>query len=197
MKIILASTSKYRAELIQRLGFPFETCKPSVDEEQLKNQLLQKKVTPLELAETLSQEKGKSVLQKYPESIIISGDQLVSFDNEILGKPHTFEMACKMLERMQGKTHDLITATTLIINSKIIHNNNIARMTMKSLTSREIQSYVELDNPLDCAGSIKIEKHGISLFEKIECDDFSAIQGLPLIWLSNTLQRSGYELFKK
>ncbi len=197
MNLILASTSKYRAELLDRLGYRFETCKPLIDEDLLKQELNRKKVTPLELAEILSHEKGKSILKLRPDAVIVSGDQLVNFNGQILGKPQTIDGAIKMLSQMQGKTHELITATTLIINSKIIHHNNIAKMTMKSLSAAELKSYVELDNPLDCAGSIKIEKHGIILFEKIECDDFSAIQGLPLMWLSNTLQRNGYELFKK
>ena len=68
---------------------------------------------------------------------------------------------------------------------------------MKNLTETEIRAYVELDNPIDCAGSIKIESYGISLFEKVESSDFSAIQGLPLIWISNTIKGLGYELFKK
>lgn len=197
MNLILASTSKYRAELLARLGIPFTMVKPEVDEEKIKNQLLSKHVPPREIAEILSKEKGQFAYKLYPKATIISGDQLVEFKGKILGKPHTKENAIQQLTEMQGHTHELITSTTLIINSHTFQYNNHTLMQMKNLTSDEIRRYVELDQPLDCAGSIKIEQHGIALFERIQCDDFSAIQGLPLIWISNTLKRNGYELFKK
>lgn len=197
MKIILASTSQYRAELIAKLGMSFEKIKPAVDEEMIKDLLLIEKAKPLEVAETLSRKKAASIHRQFPEATIVAGDQLVNWNGQILGKPLTVEKAFQQLSSMKGRTHELITSTTLIINSKIFHHNNISKMTLKDLSDSEIKSYVELDQPLDCAGSIKIESYGISLFEKIECDDFSAIQGLPLIWLSNTLKRNGYELFKK
>lgn len=197
MKLILASTSKYRAELIARLGLRFECQKPLINEEHIKDLLLTEKATPLEIAETLSREKGLSIHRFSPTDTVISGDQLVQFNGQIIGKPYTKEKAFQQLMSFQGHTHELITATTLIINSEVIHHNSIAKMKMKKLAESEIKAYIDLDNPLDCAGSIKIENYGISLFEKIECDDFSTIQGLPLIWLSNTLKRNGYELFKK
>ena len=197
MNLILASSSKYRGELLSRLGIPFTMAKPEVDEEKIKAQLLHKHVPPREIAEILSKAKGDSVYRHNMKATIISGDQLVEFQGQILGKPGTKEKAIQQLTEMQGHAHELITSTTLIINSHTFQHNNHALMRMKNLTTGEIRRYVELDQPLDCAGSIKIEQHGISLFEKIECEDFSAIQGLPLIWLSNTLKRNGYELFKK
>lgn len=197
MKIILASTSKYRAQLLAKTGLTFETQKPSLNEEQLKNELLAKKMTPLEIAEELSKQKGQSVAQKNPSALVISGDQLVDFKGQIIGKPHTKENAVAQLNQMNNGSHNLITATTITIGSKVYHDNNITRLKMKNLNLDEIKSYVELDNPIDCAGSCKIEAHGISLFEKIECTDFTAIEGLPMIWITNTLKGLGYELFKK
>jgi septum formation protein len=197
MKIILASTSKYRAQLIEKLGLPFECVKPLADEEMIKSLLLAENASPIEVAETLSKQKGTSIQSLYPNDIIISGDQLVNVHGKIIGKPGTPAKAVDQLLSMNNHPHELITATTLIANGKIHHNNNITKMKMKNLTEAEIRAYVELDNPVDCAGSIKIESYGITLFEKVESSDFSAIQGLPLIWISNIIKGLGYELFKK
>jgi septum formation protein len=197
MKIILASTSKYRAQLVEKLGLAFECIKPLVDEEIIKSILISENASPLEMAETLSKQKGTSLQSIYPNDIIISGDQLVNFHGKIIGKPGSKEKAYEQLKLMNNNTHELVTATTLIFDGKVLHNNNITKMKMKNLTDAEIRAYVELDSPIDCAGSIKIESYGISLFEKVDSTDFSAIQGLPLIWISNTIKGLGYELFKK
>ena len=122
--------------------------------------------------------------------MIIGSDQLVSFENNILGKPHTKEKAFDQLKSMSGKTHSLLTSVTLINEDKEISFLNETKLTMKSLSDRFIQEYIEKDRPLDCAGSYKIERAGISLFDSIECDDFTAITGLPLIELSKYLQEN-------
>lgn len=197
MKIILASTSKYRAQLIEKLGLPFACVKPLADEDIMKSLLMSENASALEIAETLSKQKGTSIQSLYPNDVIISGDQVVNFHGKIIGKPGSKEKAIEQLRVMNNNTHELITSTTLIAEGKILHNNNVTKMKMKNLTETEIRAYVELDNPVDCAGSIKIESYGISLFEKVESSDFSAIQGLPLIWISNTIKGLGYELFKK
>ncbi len=197
MKIILASTSKYRAQLIEKLGLPFQCVKPLADEEFIKSILIAENASPTEVAETLSKQKGASIQEIYPDDVIISGDQVVNFHGKIIGKPGSREKALEQLLSMNNQQHELVTSTTLIAGGTIHHNNNITKMKMKNLTEAEIRSYIELDNPIDCAGSIKIESYGINLFEKVESSDFSAIQGLPLIWISNTLKGLGYELFKK
>lgn len=193
--LVLASTSIYRAELLKKLGIPFSTTKPAIDEDQLKTKALQNNKSPLELAEYLSREKTKSVFSN--SLTVIGGDQLVSFSGKILGKPKTKDNAIRQLSEMNGKTHQLITAVTIMNDQDIFHLNHITSLTMKKLSLTEITNYVELDLPLDCAGSYKIERSGIGLFEKIDTDDFSAIQGLPLIWLSTILKGCGYELFRK
>jgi septum formation protein len=193
--LILASTSIYRAELLRKLGIPFQSMKPNVNEDDLKKTALIDKKSPLELAEFLSRQKTQSVFTN--EFTVIGGDQLVCFNNGVRGKPHTKENAFRQLEEMNGQTHQLITAVTVMTPNKVFHINHITELKMKKLSSDEIKNYIETDLPLDCAGSYKIEKSGICLFEKIQTDDFSAIQGLPLIWLSNTLKGCGYELFKK
>ena len=113
-----------------------------------------------------------------------------------MGKPHTFEKARKQLQQLQGQTHQLITAVTLLSEDFERHLNHITYLTMRNLSDLEIDNYLKKDEPYDCAGSYKIEKHGIILFSEIKTDDFSAIQGLPLIWISNQLKELGYEFFQ-
>lgn len=195
--LILASSSSYRAQVLSRCGIPFKQINPILDEAGLKNQLIQKKLSGIEVADELSRQKGLSLAPSYPEATIISGDQLVLFENEILGKPETHEKAMYQLSRLNNKTHQLITSTTMIHKNQIFHDTHITTLKMKNLSLSEIDRYLKLDQPYDCAGSCKIEKHGLTLFESIIETDFSAIEGLPLIWITNTLKGLGYEFFKK
>lgn len=187
-QIILASASKYRHELLSRLGVPFEALRPPVDEEKEKDPRL----SPQVLAEKLAFLKARSLARE--DRLVIGGDQLVSFGNEILGKPHTVEGARKQLLKMQGQKHELITAVCVFDGMKAHPFTNITRLQMKPLNEAQIANYVRTDEPLDCAGSYKIEKNGISLFEAIETEDFTAIQGLPLIQLSKVLHNLGYRI---
>lgn len=197
MSLILASESLYRKSLIEKLGTPFTCIRPKINEEILKKQILLTTDSPVILAETLSYEKGFSVHKSLTENeIVISGDQLVSFENQILGKPGSDLAAEKQLLLLNNKTHQLITAITLFIKNRVLKYNHITHLKMKNLSLEEIQHYVRLESPLDCAGSYKIEQRGIILFETIDCDDFTAIQGIPMIWLSNRLKEHGYGFFK-
>jgi len=197
--LILASTSIYRAQLLEKLGIPFEAVKPLFDEDSAKKEALQKKMKPVEVAETLSRGKAQSLASAIhsPDTVLIAGDQLVHFQGEVIGKSKTPENAFKQLQKMRGETHELITAVTLLSKKETRHINHITYLKMKKLSDEEIQNYLQIDEPYDCAGSYKIEKSGITLFSDIQCSDFSAIQGLPLIWLSNQLKEMGYEFFKK
>lgn len=181
-KMVLASTSPYRQAQLQILGIPFEAKKPLIDEEKEKDLTL----TPQDLALKLSFLKAQSLATE--EQITIGGDQLVSFQGKILGKPGTIEKACEQLTSMQNQTHELVTALT-IFDGKDSYKQilNITKITLKKLTPEQIKKYVLLDTPTDCAGSYKIEKHGIQLMKKIETTDFTAIQGLPLLELSTHL----------
>lgn len=181
-QLILASTSKYRQELLSRLAYTFTAQAPLIDEDKEKDPSL----APQALAEKLAQLKAASL--KGPGKVVIGGDQLVAFEGRILGKSHTPEKAVEQLLSMQGKTHELITAICVFDGEKMMPYTDITRMHMKPLTRAQAERYVGLDNPTDCAGSYKIEKHGIMLFEKIESQDFTAIQGLPLIALSKLLE---------
>lgn len=181
-QLILASTSKYRQELLSRLAYNFTALAPLIDEDKEKDPSL----APQALAEKLAQLKAASL--KGPGKVVIGGDQLVAFEGRILGKSHTPEKAVEQLLSMQGKTHELITAICVFDGETMIPYTDITRMHMKPLTRAQAERYVGLDNPIDCAGSYKIEKHGIMLFDKIESQDFTAIQGLPLIALSKLLE---------
>jgi septum formation protein len=185
-QLILASTSKYRQELLHRLAVSFIASAPLIDEDQEKKKIIDQNLPPQALAEHLAQLKAQSL--SGPGKIVIGGDQLVSFEGHIIGKSHTPEKAIEQLMSMQGKVHELITAICVFDGEKMIPYTDITRMHMKKLTQDQIAKYVELDQATDCAGSYKIEKHGIMLFDKIESEDFTAIQGLPLIALGKILE---------
>lgn len=188
-KMVLASTSPYRKAQLQSLGIPFQALKPLIDEEKEKDLTL----TPQDLALKLSFLKSQSLATE--NQITIGGDQLVSLEGQILGKPGTLEKACEQLSIMQNKTHELITALT-IFDGKTSYKQilNITKISLKKLTPEQIRKYIALDTPTDCAGSYKIEEHGIQIIEKIETTDFTAIQGLPLIELSHHLASLGISI---
>lgn len=186
--LILASTSPYRQDLLKKLGLSFSAQAPLFDEETFKNQGLM----PLELAQTLALGKAQSLATH--ENCVIGGDQLVSFQGKILGKAKTFEKAFEQLSSMQGKTHELITAVCVFHKKEKTEWINVTKLSMRKLTREQIETYLKKDNPLDCAGSYKIELNGLSLFENIETSDFSAIQGLPLLELGSVLSKYGYQI---
>lgn len=184
-QVILASTSKYRQELLSRLPYPFQAQAPLIDEEKEKHPGL----SPQALAEKLAHLKADSL--KGPHHVVIGGDQLVSLEGQILGKARTVENAVQQLLSMQGRVHELITAICVFDGLRATSYTDITRLHMKKLSREQIEKYVALDLPLDCAGSYKIEKHGIMLFDKIESQDFTAIQGLPLLELNKILENCG------
>lgn len=181
-QLILASTSIYRQELLARLAHSFTAQAPLIDEENEKDPTL----SPQALAEKLACLKAASL--KGPGRIVIGGDQLVAFEGRILGKPHTQDRAVDQLLAMQGKTHELITAICVYDDETRIIHTDVTRLQMKPLSREQIQRYVKMDNPIDCAGSYKIEKHGMMLFDRIDSQDFTAIQGLPLLALNKILE---------
>lgn len=192
--LILASTSPYRAELLGRLSWKFETQKPDFDEESAKSWAPS---LPAARAEFLALGKAESVLKIAPaNSVVIGGDQLVSFHGQILGKPHSTERAHDQLLAMAGDWHELHTSIAVLTQTRKKVWTHLTRIKFRSLSSEQIKQYVQMDLPLDCAGAYKFEKHGVLLVEKIECSDFSAIQGLPLIELASTLIDFGFTPFK-
>lgn len=190
MQLILASTSPYRAEQLQRLGLKFEQRDPQIDESILKAAGF----SPENLAEILALEKAKQVFQQNPEAIVIGGDQLVSFEGTTLGKPGTQERALEQLLSMQGKTHTLITAIAVLGPDFIETHINQTKLKMRQLDKGAIERYLQFDQPFNCAGSYKLESRGITLFEEIQSTDHSAITGIPLIALTSLLIKAGIEI---
>ena len=190
-KIILASTSPYRKQLLERLAIPFICVPPEVDEDQYKA----KNLPPKELAQILAREKAQAVAKKYPDHIVIGSDQLAHLGEKILNKPKVFETALTQLQELNGKIHQLITAVCILgPNNQIFEHIDITELKMKNLSLDQLHRYIKIDNPLDCAGSYKIEEHGISLFESIISADSTAIMGLPLLAVGNILTKMNVQL---
>lgn len=185
--VILASTSPYRRELLDRLGIAYAAQAPACDEEALKDPSL----APQALAERLAEAKALSLAAAHPDAAIIGSDQVCALDTRILGKPGTAERAREQLAAMSGRPHRLITAVAVAHRGQVHRHTAIATLRMRALTADEIARYVERDRPLDCAGSYKLERAGIALFDAIDCDDHTAITGLPLLAVCAMLRRCG------
>lgn len=186
-KVILASKSPYRKELLSRLGVEF-TCIPShIDEEVLKSQISGPALLSLKLAE----EKALKIHKLYSDQIIIGSDQICWFNGQSLSKTGSIEDSKEELRLMQGGEHTLFTSYVIIFGDNKIEHTNTTILKMKPLNEAQISKYLEKDNPIDCAGSYKMECHGISLFDAIETQDHTAIIGLPLLQLSKDLTKLG------
>lgn len=195
--LILASTSRYRFELLQRLHLNFEAIAPLANEDQLKQEWLSQSSShlPRELAETLALAKAQSLTNLFPNQWIIGSDQLIDFEGEILGKAPTAERAFLQLKKLSGNSHQLITSVALVRNNETpIIFTDTTQITIESLSDSEIKTYIALEKPFDCAGSYKIESLGIRLIKNLNTLDPTAIIGLPLIRLSQELRSLGYGL---
>jgi septum formation protein len=188
-KLVLASSSIYRRELLGRLGVAFESCAPECDEEAMKQPAL----APRDYALHLARAKAESLRARFPDAYLLGSDQVVELDGKLLGKPHTSERATAQLRAMSGRAHRLVTAFSLLApDDSCDEHVAVHTLHMRPLTAEAIARYVAADAPLDCAGSYKIEARGITLFSRIEGEDFSAITGLPLIALVTCLQARGF-----
>jgi septum formation protein len=190
LPIVLASSSKYRRELLQRLVPEFRWQSPDVDEDSF----LFSGVVPESLAAILAGAKAEAVAKNHPDAVVIGSDQLADLNGEILGKPGSRDAAIAQLTRMSGQSHRLITAVCVIAPESRFDLLHITTLTMRRLSREEIERYVDRDQPIDCAGSYKIECLGISLFDHIETTDFTSIMGLPLIPLGKHLRSLGIQV---
>jgi septum formation protein len=189
-ELVLASTSPYRRQLIERLHVPYRAEAPRCDEDALKARLA---LPPGPLALALAREKAASLRALFPGALILGGDQLVELDGAVLGKPGSTEAAVAQLRRLRGRTHRLLTAMVLLApDGRVLEHLDVHELAMAELTDLAIARYVERDQPLDCAGSYKIEQLGISLFERIAGEDATAIMGLPLMALARSLRALGF-----
>jgi septum formation protein len=189
-KVILASSSPYRKALLKRVLNDFECLSPKLDEDIIKSELN----SPLEIANKLAELKALEIYKAHPDKIVIGSDQVCELEGQIFSKPGTIDIAFRQLTKMQGKTHRLITSVCVIWHNEKYKFHNITKLQMLSLSEKQINNYLRNDNPIDCAGSYKLELKGISLFEGIETTDQTAIMGLPLIELSKTLRKLGIEI---
>lgn len=192
MRLVLASTSVYRRELLARLGIPFATEAPGVDEHAPALAAL----APEALAAELARQKALAVAARHPDAVVIGSDQIAVLDGERLGKPGTAARAAAQLTKLQGRAHRLVTAVAVTGpgSGTVREFVDVTTLHMRTLGADEIARYVALDQPLDCAGSYRIERAGIALFERIDCADHTAIVGLPLLALSAALRGIGFRL---
>ena len=188
--LILGSRSSYRRALMDRLQVPFTCEAPDVDEAAGK----QLGLSPQATAQELARRKARAIFERHPKCIVIGCDQVAVLDNQLFDKPGTVDGATAQLRQLRGREHRLITAVTILHSDGIAEFADVTRLQMRNLTDGEISRYVQLELPLDCAGSYKIEGLGITLFERIDSHDQTAIIGLPLIQLSNELRKLGVPL---
>ena len=193
MELILASSSKYRQQLLAQAGIACRIVPPDVDEAALTALALQRGQSPADLCRMLAMAKAKAVAAVHPDVFVLGSDQLLSFDVQILGKPGTAEAAIAQLQKLSGRTHFLLTAFAIIAPGRISCELVESQLTMRQLSPANIKRYVAADEPLDCAGSYKWESRGITLFERVVTSDPSAIIGLPLIGVVSELRQLGID----
>jgi len=188
-RLILASTSRYRRELLARLGLPFEVVAPEVDETPPPG------VAPEALAERLGRAKAEAVADRNPAAVVIGSDQVAELDGLPVGKPHTHERAVAQLRAMSGRQVVFHTAVTVLRRDRGYARSLLARVTVtfRSLGNPEIEHYLRTEQPYDCAGSAKSEGLGIALLAAIESDDPTALIGLPLIRTCTLLREAGLD----
>ncbi|MBK7415550.1 MAG: septum formation inhibitor Maf [Dechloromonas sp.] len=189
-KIILASTSPYRRELLSRLGLPFDVANPKADENPLPNE------APEALALRLSEVKARAVAQAHPDALIIGSDQVATVDGKIYGKPVTHERAVAQLRELSGKTVNFFTGLCLFDarNEKAEVRGIPTLVKFRDLSDAEIENYLKREPAYDCAGSAKSEGLGIALLVSMHGDDPNALVGLPLIALCDMLRNKGVQV---
>lgn len=187
-KLILASTSPYRMEQLRQIGLAAEAMAPGVNESTWKTRRWPVRT----LACLLAEAKAKAVASRFPEAVVIGGDQIASLDGEPFDKPMTMENATAQLRRLSGRTHELATAVAVVNGEDVRVHLEPVLMTMRNLTDREIDDYLGADKPLDCAGCYRWEERGPLLFERVQTEDPTAILGLPMLWLTKMLREMGF-----
>ena len=187
--LVLASTSRYRRELLARLRLPFEVRAPEVDETPQPGE------TPAALSERLALAKARAVAAAHPQAIVIGSDQVAELDGQPIGKPGHHEAAVAQLRAMRGRSMVFHTAVAVLRHDTGFEAVRRVPVTVRvrSLSEVEIETYLRLEQPYDCAGSAKCETLGITLLDAIESDDPTALVGLPLIVTSALLRAAGLD----
>ena len=188
--LILASTSPYRRELLERLGLPFTVEAPDVDEAHLGGE------PPTERALRLAAAKAEAVAVRHPGAVVIGSDQVAAAGHRVLDKPGNATTCRAQLATLSGIDARFYTGCAVIGPAGSIRMLHLDTTTVffRTLAEKEIERYVDREKPFDCAGGFKAEALGITLFESIESKDPTGLIGLPLIWLAGALRRAGYSL---
>lgn len=189
-RLVLASTSPFRKQLLKRLGLPFVTAVPTTDETPRNGE------TPRQLAARLAEAKAKAVAPEFPDSLVIGSDQVAVLDGTILGKPGTHDRAVAQLRMASGETVCFYTGLALCDTADNRSQVDVVpfRVVLRSLDEGRIERYLARERPYGCAGSFKSEGLGVALLERLEGDDPSALVGLPLIRLVGMLEAFGAEV---
>jgi septum formation protein len=189
-KVVLASTSPYRRTLLERLRIPFATATPNVDETPFEGE------PPQALCSRLAAAKAQAVERDWPDALIIGSDQVAVVGGVLLNKPGNHATAVDQLRHMRGKAVHFFTALCVLNTRSTRRQTAIVPVTvhMRELSDIEIERYLQAERPYDCAGSARIEGLGITLVASLECDDPTALIGLPLIELCALLRNEGIEL---
>lgn len=177
---------------MQRAGLKFHTVAPRFEEVHDNHD------DPTKLALALAAGKAMSVATDFPNAILIGSDQVVWFENRILTKPGTPERALEELKVLRGRTHEFYMGLFLFHTGLQVSQEFVVKGSARlraDLTDDELRRYIEIDDPVNCAGSAKIEGPGLLLFERMDCDDWTAIVGLPMIQLATALRKWGYSIF--
>lgn len=187
LPLILASSSPYRRQLLQRLNLPFSHQSPSIDETPKPGE------SANELVLRLASEKAMTVAENNPYALIIGSDQVAVLDEKILTKPGNAETALQQLSACSGRSVAFLTGLCLL-NSRSGQQQQLVEpftVHFRELTQDQLERYIQIEQPFDCAGSFKMEGLGISLFERLEGDDPNSLIGLPLIQLVKLLNKEG------
>lgn len=186
-RVVLASTSRYRRALLERLGIPFECTDPRTNETPLPGE------PPSQTALRLAEGKARAVAAGYADALVIGADQVASCEGQRLDKPGTHENAVRQLSAVSGRTARFDTAVFLLDTLAGDHGSRVVscEVTFRALSPAQIERYLRLEQPYDCAGSAKAEGLGIALIERIETQDPTSLIGLPLIALTSLLAAAG------
>ncbi|NMY38833.1 MULTISPECIES: nucleoside triphosphate pyrophosphatase [unclassified Pseudomonas] len=190
LPLLLASSSVYRRQLLDRLRLPFTCSSPDIDEAHRPEE------SATELVRRLSLQKAQALASSHPEHLIIGSDQVAVLNGKIIGKPHTFDNARQQLLNASGASVSFLTGLTLLNSQTGNYQTDCVPFTvhMRSLSTQQIERYLRAEQPYDCAGSFKAEGLGVSLFQRTEGDDATSLVGLPLISLVNMLINEGISI---
>ena len=192
-RLILASSSRYRHALLSRLGFPFSTRPPDIDETPIRGE------SPAQTALRLAIQKAEAIAGMEDNVVVIGSDQVATLDGEQIGKPGTHANALTQLKKMQGRSVVFHTALCVLDNRHDHGDHRVQSATVqfRNLSEQQLDAYLRIEQPYDCAGSAKNEGLGIALIASIRSDDPTALTGLPLIALTGMLLNAGFIFFAR